>query len=213
MEAGTGLFGLLSYFLFTEFGVVYGFLADNVSYVYLKWGHFLIAFIFISIPAVFIGGTFPIIGRVLIRHKVNLKKKLGKIYCVNTFGSSIGALICGFILIRYLGFKRILFTCAGINFLISLSSIVTQKYQSYLLQFSENAEEKDIDQIKEKDYPNLLLCSIAFFSGFTVLGYEIIWTRIYTYVFKGWIIGFSIILFVFSFWYCRWKHYINEDTE
>jgi len=132
LEVGIGLTIVLNYWLFMHSGSMIIALSSYLDYHTVKWFSFLLAFIFISIPALFIGGTFPAISKSLIHDEANLEEKLGRLYSINTFGAGIGALLSGLILIKCLGFKSTLFLCAGINILIAIMVLVINQYRPVL---------------------------------------------------------------------------------
>lgn len=66
---------------------------------------FLLSMLLLFPPAFFIGGTLPVIAQYSVRGTSRLGQKVSTLYCVNTFGAAIGALLAGFYLPRLFGFS------------------------------------------------------------------------------------------------------------
>jgi spermidine synthase len=56
---------------------------------------FLISFLLFLLPTTLMGGTFPVVNRIVSRHPGNLGRSLGRIYAANTIGAIAGALLAG----------------------------------------------------------------------------------------------------------------------
>ena len=65
-------------------------------------------------PAFFVGGTFPLALFLYADRKDDLNRSSGVLYFWDTFGGIVGALLCGFVFIPYLGLKASIFI-AGVT--------------------------------------------------------------------------------------------------
>jgi spermidine synthase len=72
------------------------------------------------IPALLMGLTFPLIGRLYTDNLNFLGKKIGDVYSVNTIGSIIGSFTAGFILIPFLGVQKGILFIAVINLIMGI---------------------------------------------------------------------------------------------
>lgn len=72
------------------------------------------------IPTVLMGGTFPLVSRVLTRGIDEMGKGVGNAYFANTAGAVVGSVLAGFIMIPLLGVKATTFGAAGLNLLAAL---------------------------------------------------------------------------------------------
>ena len=111
-------------FAFLELGIgIYGFLIlvifkilPNSQILFLN---FLMLFFVLIIPSSLFGATWPIMNKAYI-HLESVGKDAGKLYSANSFGSFIGTLIAGFLLIPLLGITKTGIFAASLNILVSL---------------------------------------------------------------------------------------------
>ncbi|KPJ79358.1 MAG: hypothetical protein AMJ58_12210, partial [Gammaproteobacteria bacterium SG8_30] len=54
-------------------------------------------------PVLLIGGTMPLISKYFLTAPSTLGSGFSKVYYLNTLGAFAGALLTGFVLVRYLG--------------------------------------------------------------------------------------------------------------
>ncbi len=76
---------------------------------------FLAAFAFLSIPAFFMGLSFPVAGRVHSVRSAHIGRAVGEVLTFNTIGAIAGAAASGFVLVHLLGFERSLHLLIAIN--------------------------------------------------------------------------------------------------
>ncbi len=168
----------------------------------------LIIFVFILIiPCSLIGSTFPFLFRLYSQDRSSLKMDISKLYFFNTAGAFFGVIICGFILIRFLGINLSLITGMLLNILVSFI-IFKQKFADGVFNIKEVSSDK---------IPKSML--LLFFStGFISFGLEILWTRmlsiyyfstIYatTLIIATILIGFAVGSLFFK------KYYSNYDLK
>lgn len=87
---------------------------------------FLVSFLLFLLPTVLMGGTFPVVNRIVARRPVNLGRSLGRIYAANTIGAIAGALVAGFALIPGLGLTRGILAVAVVNLLLGMALIASE---------------------------------------------------------------------------------------
>ncbi|MDH3998768.1 MAG: fused MFS/spermidine synthase, partial [Desulfuromonadales bacterium] len=158
-----------------------------VENLYVYWSHrlaslpwvattinFLFSGMLLLPPAIFMGGTFPIMCRFFARNKSG--GQIGRLYALNTIGATLGAFAAGYVLIPAYGLSRTSFlaiagnlTVAGISFLLARKQGKTD---------AEGIEHKP--QVREmvatKHRPILIAIGVI---GFFSLAYEILWTRVF----------------------------------
>ena len=79
--------------------------------IYTHQGHFdhlmlvqsLAVFAVLVTPTVFLGATFPLVNRLVIRSMATMGRTLGRAYALNTLGAIAGAFAAGFVLIPWRG--------------------------------------------------------------------------------------------------------------
>ncbi|MGV8142810.1 MAG: fused MFS/spermidine synthase [Candidatus Pacearchaeota archaeon] len=87
---------------------------------------FLACFILTFIPSFCFGMSFPLLISYSLSHISTLEYSLGKFYSVNLFGSMLGALLTGFILIPLFGMKYSLIIFASYLIILALISGLTK---------------------------------------------------------------------------------------
>jgi predicted membrane-bound spermidine synthase len=68
--------------------------------IFLRW---LFSFCILLVPATMLGGLYPLVARLAIADVRVTGSRLGLLYFLNTFGSVLGALATGFLLLERLG--------------------------------------------------------------------------------------------------------------
>jgi len=74
--------------------------------------------IYLFVPAFFIGGSFPLINGLYLKSKASGVSSSGTVYFWDTIGSVFGALVAGFILLPFLGFYLTCAVAALLNLII-----------------------------------------------------------------------------------------------
>lgn len=146
-------------------------------------------------PAVFMGGTLPLVGQAMIRHAAVFGTTTARLYAVNTIGAACGAFATAFVFISTLGVRL---TCG----VAMLASVVAG-----LLAF-RLARLEDGDGISprrkgtaspshgEQVISRPVIRWLAFVSGFNLLALEVIWTRMLAQVHENSVYSFASILIV-----------------
>jgi spermidine synthase len=70
------------------------------------WSGFALAFIYMIVPALFMGAAFPIAGEAVARHRRLVGRAVGDVLAANTAGAILGAAVSGLLLIRLFGIER-----------------------------------------------------------------------------------------------------------
>lgn len=75
----------------------------------------VVAFIYLGLPAVVMGASFPLAGDLLARYQSMSVVTVGQLAATNTVGALLGALVAGFVLIQSVGIERSLYIVILIN--------------------------------------------------------------------------------------------------
>jgi spermidine synthase len=154
-------------------------------------------------PAFFMGGTFPLLAQHAIPDPEETGRDGSFLYGVNTLGAALGALIAGFYLPRAIGFEWSYKLAAGGNVLIGLAAFALAgrtmaASPASPVSRSAAATSPGNDHRRALDPTNGSLPStLAFLSGFLVLGLEVLWTRMLSQVLQNSVYTFSVILVTF----------------
>ena len=150
----------------------------------LRW---LVAVLLLLPPTFLMGGTLPVLSRVIVRSSDKLGSGLGLLYGVNTFGAVLGCFFTGFTLIAALGHLGSTALAVLINLLIGVSIWFIDRAAEPLpvsgaespATASSGANSADGESRAElpAEMNRGLLALIFALSGFASLGYELYWTR------------------------------------
>ena len=209
LEIGVGIFAVATIVLFNMlqnlYSAWYPFVFEN--FFILSLIRFLFITIIVLPPAILMGGTLPLFCRQYVNQEERIGFSVGLLYALNTLGAVIGALICGFFMLRHLGINSSIFTCGMVNIFIG---IIAGRLR--LTALSEDASDNDtgilnqetshellgVQKDNRRFFNPILITILFFFAGFAALGNEIIWTRYLTLIIHNTVytytITFAIIL-------------------
>ena len=71
-----------------------------------QWANLLLAFIYMVIPAFFMGVAFPLAGKIHAGYKKMIGSAVGEVLAYNTVGAILGAAFSGFVIIYIIGIER-----------------------------------------------------------------------------------------------------------
>ncbi len=100
LQFGVGIYGLVLIVVFQFLPQIYSSLLPQAGFFVFE---LLIAFALMIVPALFIGATWPAANKDYAKNEKELSQDSGELYFSNAFGSSIGALSAGFVLIPFFG--------------------------------------------------------------------------------------------------------------
>lgn len=107
------------------------------------WSLFLsrfgIAFLVMLLPAVLIGATFPLAGRIGVRRVQETGAEVGRVYAVNTAGNVLGALLPGLVLIHWLGIPAGILAMAALNLSLGLAVLASRARETRSLRWAAPA--------------------------------------------------------------------------
>jgi spermidine synthase len=89
------------------------------------WGSFTLAFLYMVVPAFFMGAAFPLAGAVHAAYRNAVGRAVGEVLAYNTAGAILGAAISGFALIHLLGIERSLQMLALLNVGVGLAVLAS----------------------------------------------------------------------------------------
>jgi spermidine synthase len=145
----------------------------------LRFGLALLA---LAPATVLMGATLPTLTRQLTSD-AHLSKAFGRLYTANTLGAIIGTFAAGLVLIELLGLTGTLVVgaaCSGIAGLVALwlsREPSGDRRSSERLPRGSPAPRRSANAQTSSARPTLAL-ALAFVSGLTSLGYQVLWTRL-----------------------------------
>jgi len=95
-------------------------------------------FLFMILPTLCFGATFPLVGKIYTRSVSNVGKSIGFAYMLNTVGSLSGSFCAGFLLIPFVGKEAGIGVIVGLQLSVALviAGLMLKNRQRSLLQFS-----------------------------------------------------------------------------
>ncbi len=194
VELGIAATSLIAY-LVIEAVPVYRFLHEyaynNLGFYGLSVARLLLSILVLLPPVFLIGGTMPLLAKYFLRDPANLGSRFSKIYYLNTLGACAGALLTGFLLVRYFGVIGTLMIAVGGNLLVALIIALSKR---------DTASTRPATG-EQSSYSYMLV--FLFLTGFISLGYEMLWVRIlstyglstsqaFALILAGFLLGFSV---------------------
>lgn len=143
------------------------------------------------------GTTIPLIIDFLNKNITKDKNIFSFLYLANTFGAMAGTVITAVALIELLGFQKTLFLASFLNFSIAIISIVIiKRFKTNREQLPLDDENKSIS-IKILSRKDWFVLSLLFVTGFSSVGFEVVWNRLFTPVLQTSVYAFAFILFMY----------------
>jgi len=194
VELGIAATSLIAYFLI-EAVPVYRYLHEyaynNLGFYGLSLARLLLSMLVLLPPVFLIGGTMPLLAKYFLRDPAKMGSSFSKIYYLNTLGASAGALLTGFVFVRYFGVIGTLIIAVGGNLLVAL--IIAMSKRGTAVTRPATGEQS----------PYSYMLVFLFLTGFISLGYEMLWVRIlstyglstsqaFALILAGFLLGFSV---------------------
>ena len=194
VELGIAATSLLAY-LVIEAVPIYHYLHEyaynNLGFYGLSIARLLLSTLVLLPPVFLIGGTMPLLAKYFLRDSASLGSSFSKIYYLNTLGACAGALLTGFVFVRFFGVIGTLIIAVGGNLLVAL-----------IIALSKRSTGAVSNATGEKS-PYSYMLAFLFLTGFISLGYEMLWVRIlstyglstsqaFALILAGFLLGFSV---------------------
>jgi spermidine synthase len=174
LELGIGLCGLLVPVVLGNLGAVYVWLHDALGGHGLAFfsARFALAFLVLLAPTTLMGITLPLLSRAVIEDRSLVGRGAGSLYAANTIGAVAGCVLAGFVLVPVLGLAVSSAVAALLNLGIAVCALgLARGAESRPVERSPRVERAALS-------PAARLAALAFaISGFTAMGYEVLWTR------------------------------------
>jgi len=162
--------------------------------------------VILILPTFLMGGTLPLITRVLSRNWDEYSKNVSLLYGLNTFGAILGTLIAGFYLLEHYGISGASAFAASINFVVALlffllvtlgkSKLDTLAVEDITFVHNKKKKKKPHSQGNFDEFAKLLLISY-FLSGAAAMFYQVAWTRSLSLILGTSTYAFTVMLATF----------------
>jgi len=201
LEMGIAVTALLYFVVLKGYQVIYPEVFQSVySGTWLLLIKFLLAMVLIFPPAFCMGGTIPVIAQYAIRQPSRFGSTSALLYGINTLGATLGALLAGFFMPMWFGFKGTCFAAIGITVIVAALALLVSR-SSAAARVVESADGTSHAQDHPADASRwhmnrIALTVVCFLSGFGVLALEVLWTRMMALVLENSVYTFAAILVV-----------------
>jgi spermidine synthase len=148
------------------------------------------------VPTFLMGGTLPVLSRVIARNAGELGAGVSQLYWVNTLGAVVGTIVSGFILLPALGLRGTIAIAVALNVLSGLVALRIPEILSPQqgLKESEVATPPPVVGSQPTQAPLLFLFAVV---GCTAFAYEIAWTRLLSITVSSSTYAFTTMLAMF----------------
>jgi spermidine synthase len=151
---------------------------------------------------ILMGATLPTLTRHLSAGGDHLSRAFGRLYAANTIGAIAGTLLSGLVLIELLGLTGALLVgaaCSGVAGVLALAVARSSPALTAILEApvaNTRPAVRPAPRASASASPGLAL-AVAFVSGLTSLGYQVLWTRLLASGTGSTTYVFTVILAVF----------------
>lgn len=171
---------------------------------------YVLVFIILLPPTMLMGGTLPVMGRMVTKNLEGVGLSISAIYAFNTYGAMAGSFLSGFILIPQLGIWGAIMVALCFNAMVAAviwftkDESIAEAPEVEVKAKSAPKQKKTKDQSRREDSAGsapavsrgrvLALFALA---GFCSMAFEVLWTRAFVVSFKSTVYLFSNLLTVF----------------
>jgi len=137
-----------------------------------------LAFAALLIPTILMGGTLPVLSKFLVQRSGDLGHKVGQLYAINTAGAILGAGAAGFILIGKIGEIHTTLVAVALNLTATAgAALLARAARRGAQQSALPSAPTEADPASGFGARPVLVLVAAGITGFTILAYEVFWTR------------------------------------
>ena len=194
LEIGVGILCIASVFLLPIIDSVYTLAYDSIRGSLLT--SLLVRAGLVSIcllpPTILMGATLPLFCRQFVRHQNGVLNSVSWLYALNTLGATLGAALCGFLLLPTLGINTSIFLAGIINIVIGIT-VQTLKLPDTVGEDDAIKSNEEETEAREK---SKAMGWIFALSGFAALGNEVVWTRFLTLLIDNNVYTYTLTLTV-----------------
>lgn len=196
--------GIIALFSIGTFAIIemiyssyYDMLLGNSILLLIIRGLLIFTIIF---PTTFLlGGTLPLFVKKFAKSSKGVLKSVGMLYAINTLGGVVGILLAGLFLIPKIGVNISIIFGGLLNILSGV--FVLSRYKKIIVaDTDDDIVENNVTGIGNESKVNQYFFPLAvFFSGFSFLGIEILWSRFLSLVIYNTVYTYTITLSVILF--------------
>ncbi len=212
---GVGVLSLLNYFIIISFlpGLYEAFSKMELLFSFSDGLVFSLALMLLFFPAFLMGGIIPVVSKIIIQTNNHFSSDLGRIYAIETLGSTLGGLAAGFILLGSIGQRYTVFLAVSINILLAALILMNKKFAVF--SHPNKKEEQSVAENLEIPLINHKKAALAatFMSGLFILGLQVVWIRVFKIYLTNTSYTFALItsLVIFGLFVGSWIYKKRGD--
>jgi len=176
VEVALALVALVTPLVLFNLGPPYAWLYDTLGGSGPAFGaaRFVLAFAVLLVPSTLMGTTLPLLSRAVIDRREMVGRGAGALYAINTLGAVAGCVIAGYVLIPSLGLQATNAIAASVSLAVGL--VATWLGRGMVFSTDQAPAGGPVRGRTASFDVRLTYVAIAV-SGFTALGYQVLWTR------------------------------------
>lgn len=146
-------------------------------------------------PTILMGGTLPVLARIVTTRVADVAASVGRLYFVNSFGAAFGAALAGFLLIPALGLDPTIRSSGAVNLLLAVVFALALRGRSTFER--PPAPGADVGGDRFSSRQRLVVMAVIGAAGAVSMIYEVVWTRLLSLVMGGSTYSFTIMVTTF----------------
>lgn len=198
LEIGIGLYAMAFPFLYDHIQQAYIALAQDIPPGIVAFScRFAFGLLTLLIPSVLMGGTLPVLVRLITRSLGELRSQVAMLYATNSLGAVVGCFLADFWWIPALGLEATVLAGAAMNLLVGAAALVLERQLTPARRKTAHPDPAEPDPETYSRGEWRLAIAAAGISGFTAMLYEVVWTRMLGLAIGSSTHAFSIMLITF----------------
>lgn len=154
--------------------------------------YLLASFVILLVPTSLMGATLPLLVRHAVREERDIGRRSGLLYAVNTAGAAGGVLLAAFVLLPRLALGPTVLVAVGLNALVAVLAWVLARTTRESAARLGREPLRAVGSSRES-----WVLPVMLLSGAVAFTWEILWTRLLTYVLGGSAYAFGTMLATF----------------
>jgi spermidine synthase len=150
----------------------------------------LLPMVLVAVPAIFMGGTLPVLMRALAPVAGSVGAHGGRLYAANTAGAIAGALLAPFVFVPTFGVHGAAITAAALNILTALAALLLAR-NTAARELTASNDSPVANSAPGRARTALILYALA---GGVALGYEVLWSQLIVQFMSTRSFAFAVVL-------------------
>ncbi len=192
IEALIGLYAAMTPWLFEATQPAYVWAFSHLGPSGLNVFRIALSMLLLLVPTFLMGGTLPLLARVIERARMHAATGTGILYAVNTAGAVSGCFLAGFVLLAAVGVRNSLYVAAALNLAIA-AAVIAWRRRRHAVEYPAAPVAASGTWHPDQRF----ILGVFFLAGLTALGYEVLWTRALLVHLKSSTYAFSLMLSVY----------------